>query len=385
MVTSKKLTTGKTALSHLQSSLNRTFGFTAKDKKAAKLTADKQKLAEAKAQMAVTKAMKAAAPAKAKTGPKSKQSLGGEMGLISAAIKEVASVKVPSKATQAKVDAAAEVIKLARAKSVLGPDATSDQADLIDHVGAHTAKELMDEAAAAPLTDETPAVFRDNSYSCIRLSVERKFTYFIPMASLTVEKMENHEFADQWKHYPVYPVRRAAEAYLSKETFREVSPKAREHLEAIAGHLPTPAPQPQKEEVMQTQTAIPAKKGTPVAAKKGTAPTKKVPAKKAANGIDTIVKGAKAPAKAAPAKKAAKKVPVAKQADDTQYKVADDSSIKRGDVRVFVDVAKSLKKFKRDDLVAAVLKKAKDYTNTMDEARALRYFYYCTGHGVIAA
>ena len=123
-------------------------------------------------------------------------------------------------------------------------------------------------------------------------------------------------------------------------------------------------------------------------AKKAAAPAAKTPAKKAANGIDTIVKAsAKTPAKV-PAKKAAapaKKVPVAKQADDTQYKVADDSSIKRGDVRTFVDVAKGLKKFKRDELVAAVLKKAKDYTNPMDEARALRYFYYCTGHGVIAA
>lgn len=78
------------------------------------------------------------------------------------------------------------------------------------------------------------SVFRDGSHSCICVAVERKFTYFIPMeaAQVRVAQMEHRAFAEDYKPYPEYPVRRAAEIYLNSPD-KEMTPKAKEHLDAI--------------------------------------------------------------------------------------------------------------------------------------------------------
>lgn len=270
---------------------------------------------------------------------------------------------------------------------------------------------------------------RGQSYTCIRVAVERKFTYYIPLDSLELKKADNREFHDEWEEFTEYPVRRAAELYLGATQYREMSPKAQEHLERIVADPATsydparitplkeepqmtdikktaPAKQPATSKVAAakqpaTSKVAPAKQ----AEAKPLAPAKKAPAK-AVSPMDFMVneakkagaksaaaaeaKSAKAAAKApakAPAKQAApvKAEPKAKggaarKPDDRKYTVGDDSHVKRGDSRLFVDSAKKLKKFTRAELVSAVV-----LQHGFEEDRMVRYFYYFVGKQVFVA
>lgn len=264
---------------------------------------------------------------------------------------------------------------------------------------------------------------RGQSYTCIRVAVERKFTYYIPMDSLELKKADNREFHDEWEEFTEYPVRRAAELYLGATQYREMSPKAQEHLERIVADPATsydPAriiplkEEPQMTDVKKTAPAKQPATSKVAAAKqpatskvapakqaeaKPLAPAKKAPAK-AASPMDFMVNEAKkagaksaAAAEAKPAKAAAKapakqaapakaepkaKGGAARKPDDRKYTVGDDSSIKRGISRDFVDTAKKLKKFTRADLVEAFKDKA-------DEEHTVRYFYYFVGKQVFVA
>ena len=261
---------------------------------------------------------------------------------------------------------------------------------------------------------------RGQSYTCIRVAVGRKFTYYIPMDSLGLKKADNREFHDEWEEFPEYPVRRAAELYLGATQYREMSPKAQEHLERIVADPATPydpariiplKEEPQMTDVKKTAPAKQPATSKVAAAKqpatskvaaakqaeaKPLAPAKKAPAKAArsmyfmvnevmkagakraaAAGAKPAKAAAKAPAKqAAPAKAEPKaKGGTARKPDDRKYTVGDDSSIKRGISRDFVDTAKRLKKFTRADLVEAFKDKA-------DEEHTVRYVYYFVGKQV---
>ena len=264
---------------------------------------------------------------------------------------------------------------------------------------------------------------RGQSYTCIRVAVGRKFTYYIPMDSLGLKKADNREFHDEWEEFPEYPVRRAAELYLGATQYREMSPKAQEHLERIVADPATPydpariiplKEEPQMTDVKKTAPAKQPATSKVAAAKqpatskvaaakqaeaKPLAPAKKAPAKAArsmyfmvnevmkagakraaAAGAKPAKAAAKAPAKqAAPAKAEPKaKGGTARKPDDRKYTVGDDSSIKRGISRDFVDTAKRLKKFTRADLVEAFKDKA-------DEEHIVRYVYYFVGKQVFVA
>ena len=264
---------------------------------------------------------------------------------------------------------------------------------------------------------------RGQSYTCIRVAVGRKFTYYIPMDSLGLKKADNREFHDEWEEFPEYPVRRAAELYLGATQYREMSPKAQEHLERIVADPATPydpariiplKEEPQMTDVKKTAPAKQPATSKVAAAKqpatskvaaakqaeaKPLAPAKKAPAKAArsmyfmvnevmkagakraaAAGAKPAKAAAKAPAKqAAPAKAEPKaKGGTARKPDDRKYTVGDDSSIKRGISRDFVDTAKKLKKFTRAGLVEAFKDKA-------DEEHTVRYFYYFVGKQVFVA
>ena len=261
---------------------------------------------------------------------------------------------------------------------------------------------------------------RVQSYTCIRVAVGRKFTYYIPMDSLGLKKADNREFHDEWEEFPEYPVRRAAELYLGATQYREMSPKAQEHLERIVADPATPydpariiplKEEPQMTDVKKTAPAKQPATSKVAAAKqpatskvaaakqaeaKPLAPAKKAPAKAArsmyfmvnevmkagakraaAAGAKPAKAAAKAPAKqAAPAKAEPKaKGGTARKPDDRKYTVGDDSSIKRGISRDFVDTAKKLKKFTRAGLVEAFKDKA-------DEEHIVRYVYYFVGKQV---
>lgn len=152
------------------------------------------------------------------------------------------------------------------------------------------------------------AVFRDeNRHHCLRVSVDRKHTRFIPMSvtELSVFKLTNDEFAATHTEVPDYDVRRAAQRFVYRGDGVQVvaTPEARTHLERMAGpeyvieqlgaDVPDPADilrstTPKKEPEMSKTTApakqaAPAKKAPPPSAKKAEAAAKKAaPAKKAA-------------------------------------------------------------------------------------------------------
>lgn len=202
----------------------------------------------------------------------------------------------------------------------------------------------------------TYGVYQDeNRHTCIKLKEDDKHVWFVPMAAgeLAQARMTSREFAHTYKVMTEYPVRRAAEMYLGSPVPQVVAPEVREHLEHI---LADPAyaydssqfkTQPRKEVTMAT-------------AKKTPAPAKKAAAKK------TV----------APA---AKKTSKATATDDKSYKIGDDSGVKRGFISEFVGIAREMgKTFTRDALVGHKKLAA------VEEAKRLRYFYYCTGHGIFA-
>jgi hypothetical protein len=232
---------------------------------------------------------------------------------------------------------------------------------------------------ALPEADPTPTVYRDaNMHTCIVVFLGTEVVEFIPLPlgeeECDVVHMSRSVFLSAYTKMPDYPVKRAAQLYLHDAAKKTTSIEAREHLERIVAN---PAysydvsqfkPLPKERKTM-TDAITGAADDATKAAKK--APAKK-PAAKAAPAKKPAAKAIKA-AKAAPAKKSTKKA--AAEPDTATYKIGDASSVKRGFVREFVDAAIEMKKFQRDDLVAKFKRKE-------EIERLMRYFYYCTGHGI---
>lgn len=206
-----------------------------------------------------------------------------------------------------------------------------------------------------------------NRHTCILVHTGERYTEYIPMEASAVQvlRMENREFARTYTPRPDYPVRRAAEIYLHSPG-KVVAPKAREHLQRILAdpafaydssqfNLPPLKAQLHKEE-------------DPIMATKKTAPTKKT-------AVEAAKPTKKVAAKAAPV--AAEKSRGRPRDDSSTYTVADASSVKRGFIADFVAEATKLGKFTRDKLVGK-------FSGKEDDAKLLRYFYYCTGQGIFA-
>ena len=85
-----------------------------------------------------------------------------------------------------------------------------------------------------------PAVYRrlGQSYSCITTNEDLKYVYFIPMATLQLERVARRDFHAEWGEYPDYPVRRAAELYLGAGDHREIGPEVTTRLKAIQAGAP---------------------------------------------------------------------------------------------------------------------------------------------------
>lgn len=209
------------------------------------------------------------------------------------------------------------------------------------------------------------AVFRDhNRHTCIRVSVDGHQVKFIPMEAKEVKvvRMADKHFISVYTPYTEYPVKRAAEIYLFAPS-KEVSPQAREHLERI---IADPAFEYDRSQFNNPPPQAARKEDDMAAAKK--TPAAKTPAEKPAK------KSAKAAAEAAEAPKKRGGRPRAD--DNATYTVGDDSSVKRGFIADYVAAAKKLGNFTRDKL------NAKMAGGEADDAKLLRYFYYCTGHGI---
>lgn len=222
-------------------------------------------------------------------------------------------------------------------------------------------------------------VFKQGSHTCIRINEERVYTYYIPLSTLSVQREEIREFNANWKELEV-PVKEAAMKYITLTSLREMQDRARIYLAELAGISPAEAAKlrnqstNQETTIMATAINKPAQPAAKPAAKPAAAEKKATPAAKKAAPVEPAKKGAeKKPA--APTEKVGR----AAKADSTTYVVKDDSGVKRGDSRLFIDTAVELKSFSRDELVAAAVKK-----HGFEEERMLRYFYYFTGKGVIA-
>lgn len=199
-----------------------------------------------------------------------------------------------------------------------------------------------------------------NRHHCICVAVERKYTYFVPMAAaeVKVQQLLHEEFRELYETLPEYPVRRAAEIFLAAPD-KEVSPEAREHLEAI---LADPAyvydrslykePTVLKDQAMATAAKKAAEK---VGKKKADSATQEAAGKAIAEGIKANPIAAKAaPAKkvaAAPAGKAAKKAApaVAKGRTpaidpQTRLKVGNIESVRGGYMKEFIENCQALEK-----------------------------------------
>lgn len=232
------------------------------------------------------------------------------------------------------------------------------------------------------------SVQRDpNRHTCICVAIERKFSYYIPMEadSVTVRQMENAEFAHLYEVVPEYPVRRAAEIYLSAPN-KEVSPKAKEHLEAImadpaymydAALFPPLNVIKDNEMSKANVSRVAADKPQAAGKKPSTAKSAalkaaaeisgqpvgevKVPKAAAKAGKEYAATDGKADKLAAKAAPAAKKAPKAAAAEaeakprgrtpavdpSARLKVGDTSSVKRGFMAEFVAKAQELEKASR--------------------------------------
>lgn len=142
------------------------------------------------------------------------------------------------------------------------------------------------------------AVYRDRqNHTCIVLKDTGKTVEFIAMGNeFLVGKMDAREFHTEYKAMPEYPVKRAAEQYLSFASLNEgLTAKAREHLDGIVADptleydrsLFNPVPKPIKEKHVMAA----AKKAAP--AKKAAAPAKSAKPGKAA--VETETKGGGSP------------------------------------------------------------------------------------------
>jgi hypothetical protein len=159
---------------------------------------------------------------------------------------------------------------------------------------------------------------------------------------------------------------------------------------AAAQSKPTPkpagAPKAAGKPAAAAKTAAVASKPAAAAkpaAKPSVVPSKQVAASAAKEAAKNAPKaglaktGVKAAAAAAEAPKKGGKP---SEADDTKYKVADDSSVKRGFIREFVDEAKKMKVFKREPLVEKFIGK----TERQDRTWVMSYWYWCTSKGIFA-
>jgi len=262
----------------------------------------------------------------------------------------------------------------------------------VDARNARLAKEARD---AKELETLPAAVCRriGQSYSCIRVKTDDTHAYFIPMASMALEKAHLREFRADWEEFSEYPVRRAAEVYLEAGKYREIDPKVRDHLKAIVKdpltvyNLTPKLPQPTKDIEMATAKTAPAKKTaaasgapagkgtiskTPVAAPNKPAaktPAAKTPAAKTApaknaaaktpakNGIATVVSGAKPPAKNAAT---SAKAPPVRAANDEKLKVADATAARRGETAAYVEEAVKMKTFTRQQIADKMVSLGRD-------------------------
>lgn len=220
-----------------------------------------------------------------------------------------------------------------------------------------------------PVASYVYAVWRDhNRHTCIAVHLDDKFAFFIPMDPLEVSVVRKpiREFNALYTPYTEYPVKRAAEIYLNAPS-KVVAEEAREHLTRIISD-----PAFEYDSSLFNRPPIKARKeeDTMATAKKAAAPAKKSEKAAAAEGKPT-----KASAKAAPAK-AAEKGAGRPRDDNATYTIGDDSSVKRGFIADFVGEAKKLGTFSRDKLLTKLKGKAED-------EKLLRYFYYCTGKGII--
>jgi len=125
------------------------------------------------------------------------------------------------------------------------------------------------------------AVFKDvNRHTCIRLSEIHGKVSFIPLTSgeFQIITVSAKEFVSEYVLMAEYPVKRAAEYYISisSKVGADISSKAREHLERIVADPSleydrsqfNPVPKPlKKEDIMAKGTAkeAPAKKAAPKA------------------------------------------------------------------------------------------------------------------------
>lgn len=121
-----------------------------------------------------------------------------------------------------------------------------------------------------------PAVYRrlGQSYSCITTNEDLKYVYFIPMATLQLERVARRDFYAEWGEYPDYPVRRAAELYLGVGDHREIGPEVTTRLKAIQAGAPAyNLDESFQPKVKEPQMATVAKK-QPAATKAAAAPAK---------------------------------------------------------------------------------------------------------------
>lgn len=203
-----------------------------------------------------------------------------------------------------------------------------------------------------------------NRHHCIVVAVERKYTYFVPMeaAEVTVRHLPHEEFKQLYEVVPGYPVRRAAEIFLAAPD-KEVSPKAREHLERI---LADPAyvydsslfsvPHVIKEQEMARQAAAAAEK---VAKRGKKSASAEVHAAADAMSRATPITVKSRPVKALPKTEAAAAHAHRRASDpaprgrtpalpgETRLKVGKTDSVKRGFMLEFVEKAKELEKASR--------------------------------------
>jgi hypothetical protein len=192
---------------------------------------------------------------------------------------------------------------------------------------------------------------------------------------LSIQKMHNREFESTYTPIPNYPLKRAAEKFLFRAELQSVQPQAREHLERILRTEESKLSsiqQPMKEEDdMSTQeegaSSAPAKKAA-----------KANPAKKTPPAAKKSAKAAPAPAKKASKKEAEAPKRGRPRDDDSTYKVGDTASVKRGFLADYVAAAQKMGTFTRDKIVKKMI------SDEVDEAKSLRYFYYCTGKGIFA-
>lgn len=231
------------------------------------------------------------------------------------------------------------------------------------------------------------AVYRvkGSSHTAILVTETKTVVQFITMEDVAnVRKMEPRGFHLEWEEMTNYPVRRCAELYLGTAAYREMSSQVRDRLERIMAD-PATEFDPEsinvnpKETAMATATApkktaptkptsapaktAPAKtaaKAPPAAPQKPVAksvPAKTAPAKTAPNGISTVVAQAgKGKSVAAPKTAAV----VARPVNDEKLKVADPAKVNRGETAEYVEVAKGLKTFTRQQLHDAMVAKGKD-------------------------